>query len=138
MVIINGKNSWYNYTIEGRNTTSFNVDLCVPDSGDILDVGIRYLQDLMFWEKASHPRRSAENQLIKNNHITQEDLQNVTEISQLQDIVVPLYLVYNRYTITGIVRTKNCEGCRIESPGQIAHMECPDGCLHIGEYCQTR
>lgn len=48
---------------------------------------------------------------------------------------VPMYRVYDRYAITGIKtlpesKVVKCSGCLGGQPNQLAHIDCPDGCLH--------
>lgn len=50
-----------------------------------------------------------------------------------------LYDIHN-YVITDIdiiegISDKKCEGCENDQPGQLEHMSCPNGCLHIHENC---
>ena len=39
------------------------------------------------------------------------------------------------YYVVGVSKESVCDGCRLNSFGQIAHMECPSGCLHDVNEC---
>ncbi len=69
--------------------------------------------------------------LLKHGY---EVLQEALVLKAEKDI--PMYVVYDTYTITGVTILKDqCEGCIMDWGGQRGHMQCPEGCLHDKEDC---
>ncbi len=78
----------------------------VPQGENILEVGMKSLQETMFWEKNTDCKDieldNMKRWFIENKYVDSGKLQNVTNITQLIDIIIPMYIVYDHYTITKI------------------------------------
>jgi len=50
-------------------------------------------------------------------------------------ILFPLKKIHIMYYLTNLRENEKCEGCSRDACGQMAHMECPSGCLHDKSTC---
>ena len=64
-----------------------------------------------------------------------EELEQIQSIKDVRRVLASDSNVKSKYTIVSIATINECSGCRYEACGQMAHMECPDGCLHDPDEC---
>lgn len=136
--------AWYEYSVESNgDRTSQKLKLMVSYDNDIFGAIIDHLRNEMFIEQIINNRieRWASFSEIKDSFyrqsmgITREEIEQTDNIDQLRFVIIPDYVVYNRYTITGIKRVDGCNACLIDDPEQLCHTSCPYGCLHDKSIC---
>jgi len=134
---------WFLFKFEENGVGTIKQFFLNIDFGiDILAEGYKYLQDISFskiLEDKIKGERDFPNVRLNLSRLYLSKKNKILETNSLQelmDIVYPLYLVYDKYTIFSVFESSRCEGCRMEYGNQLGHMYCNEGCLHDSKNCE--
>ncbi len=145
---------WYEFTAKNNYSGELRFELYVKLFDNIILKGYEYCKGIMVDKKFDDftgDFHSLEDKIAfvkQKKYVIDSELGAVSH-SSLNDVLVPMYVVYDNYIITSIIAmfddstdddpselfSKKCYGCRYECSAQRDHMECPNGCLHDEKTC---
>lgn len=132
---------WYDTIFVGRNVgKKFNLQILAEIKGNIIESAWDAFQEFSYLRiienyEGNYSDFAAKAKHIENILSINVDIEGINTDEDMMNRAIPIHELKAKFELVFLKEIEGCEGCSYASPGQEAHMSCPNGCLHNSDDC---